>query len=624
MNICIVITQKGDYRTLNKAVSYLGILLKKDKDDIINIRIREYKEVPDSLMCDINSYTLYLKETGEYSNYDIIITIADFDSMVNSEKGKECDFLEDFLHIYLKEKMVIVKPPTGEEDDTFLHWFYTLFRVVTIFLLVNEMCDVEDCIRSSAKSMNSGFVSMKNNLCTECQSHFLHQGFSPRMIDRIRRITEKIDEVTQLSIIDSEREDVCPYAEMLWINRKSSLTYLHEKMGFGPMWQEISPQLPYEIWQWFIGDADYWWLRGVSHLIRRSSEVDIFSYLTQKRSRDHCRHQIYVASLGLRLLEIRVNSEESMAQYFLRALKAKYDLQGFDVSSLKEEHVYQTWLLTSLLHDVGYPLAHLISTYVNIHGSITFDGKMILDMLGLCRNLSYHIWGDFLNNISRTSEPDKERLCTAVNRELKGLLMSSFLADNRDLYEPLLRHSIFKGEFEGEQDKERLNRAVFDHGLWSAASIISSLPYEESKSSDISIDNIILWEALQAISLHNEENVETFRDLDIIASPLTFLLILCDNIQEWDRCIVKQGKFVKPEIERINAGPFFLVLGALYYDELLQISFYCPESKRLKESDWLYDKFTESKLTLERILNAWKKPQDFRPSKFRFQLSIKI
>jgi hypothetical protein len=164
MNICIVMTQKGDYRELIRALSHLETLLEKGKEDVINIRIREYKEAPDFHSFDINSFLLYLKEFDEYSSCDILITIADLDTMISSEKGNECDFSEDFFHIYLKEKIVIVKPPIGKEDDTFLHWFYILFKIVIIFLLGNEMCDVEGCIRSYAKSMNSGFVLMKNHL----------------------------------------------------------------------------------------------------------------------------------------------------------------------------------------------------------------------------------------------------------------------------------------------------------------------------------------------------------------------------------------------------------------------------------------------------------------------------
>lgn len=609
MNIGIqLITRNDTYEALQNVAEHIESILERDNRDIVSINIEKYGA---EVSLSDNELPHLVKELKAGDKADDVMVL-----ILEDDNGKQ-ENSDGFLYIGLHDKCVVVRGISKSQRDATFRWSYIILKVIAIYLINDQTCHKEGCIRSSDSIVR---YPRKVNVCYRCQEALLERIGSPRMVDRICRMIERIDELSQLSIMHNEVGEGCPGSEMLWINKKSTLTFIQDKMGFGPL-KETSPQLPFDMWRWITGDADYWWLRSVSHLIRKSEEVDVFSYLTQKRSRDHYKHQIYVAGLGWRLLELKVNPKETMGQYFLRLLRNKYGTNNKVASSLSEEHIYQAWFLASLLHDVGYPLAHLIATYVNIHGDITFDGKMVLDMLGLCRNLSYHIWGEFLNNLSRgPGGDDKEKVSMAVMTELRRLLERCFTKKNLDFCQALHRHSFFRNNHEGKT----YIREIFDHGLWSVASIISSLPMEKTDFSQFSVANIILWEALQAIALHNESDIATFQGLDLAAAPLAFLLILCDEVQEWDRGIVKQGRFVKPEIEHVSMGPFFLLSGELYFDERLQVSFHCPDSKRLKESDWLYEKFTESKINLGKILSSFKKPEDFRPNEFQFRLSINV
>ena len=93
-------------------------------------------------------------------------------------------------------------------------------------------------------------------------------------------------------------------------------------------------------------------------LILGSSNLDDLLYLTQKRYRDHYKHQFLVGSLGWFLLDVILPSGET--------LKAEMEnLEG--VHCLSNDDIDQAWWCAALLHDHGYPLSHILKSIREIN-----------------------------------------------------------------------------------------------------------------------------------------------------------------------------------------------------------------------------------------------------------------
>jgi hypothetical protein len=74
---------------------------------------------------------------------------------------------------------------------------------------------------------------------------------------------------------------------------------------------------------------------------------------------------------------------------------------------------------------------------------------------------------------------------------------------------------------------------LYDHGVLGAVNIVSHL-----ESRNVQIDSVIR-EALIAIAFHNNPNV---KNISLNEHPIAFLLILCDQLQDWNRVIIRNDK----------------------------------------------------------------------------------
>jgi len=79
---------------------------------------------------------------------------------------------------------------------------------------------------------------------------------------------------------------------------------------------------------------------------------------------------------------------------------------------------------------------------------------------------------------------------------------------------------------------------LYDHGLWSAANLSATLcefgmPWDDAPQPELDAIRI----AAHAMAIHNRKDFRR-RDFDIARNPVAGLLVLADELQEWDRRVL--------------------------------------------------------------------------------------
>lgn len=325
--------------------------------------------------------------------------------------------------------------------------------------------------------------------------------------------------------------------------------------------------------------------------------IDWLLHLGRKRYRDHASHQLFVGTLGSFLLSCKLGSRdgETLKQWI--AAKKGWCSDEVDIA----------WWMASLLHDHAYPLEQMLKvTPALVKQGCRMD---LLDhtwsLLGCdsspdCRSASQNSVvkdlydPDLLRSLRKNAEiPDpKER------RLGLGEILDRWLA-------PMFGEGTITRETAKVQDGE----TCYDHGILGAANLAALLLSIEQ-------DNSILNAAIRAIGIHNgpacHETVNAAED------PLAFLLILCDEFQEWDRRIVVNDE-VLTESDQIylrgldKEGDDYIV------GDSLTIVFEYPKTETLERTKWSYTIFSESK---KKAFNRLAVPIDFPIKPFQYEVRI--
>lgn len=211
------------------------------------------------------------------------------------------------------------------------------------------------------------------------------------------------------------------------------------------------------------------------------------------KHRDHYSHSVYVFALGLAIY--------AGDGGFRNIFKDFYKSEKAD-----DTFFLRFWGLTALFHDIGYPfqLAHeQIKTYVQV------------------------MWGEDSHNPSVAFE-DMESLLNPCGSVSAGDLLVTEI--NRRLGYP---ENVLRGLI---TERYRHQRHFMDHGYFSALLLCRKLLETGTQITDAVTD------VLTAIALHNNLNRydikrELGTDVSVPAKkhPVAYLLILCDELQDWDR-----------------------------------------------------------------------------------------
>lgn len=257
-----------------------------------------------------------------------------------------------------------------------------------------------------------------------------------------------------------------------------------------------------EIFKPFGGDY-----KSIRHLIEMLAEHESNSSSLLMKHRDHYSHSIYVFILGLAIY--RKNSK----------IRNAYN-KSYNLKENGANHFIENWGLTSLFHDIGYPfeIAHKqMKLYVNV---LADNEKTPIDANGFGPFVSY--------------------------KNMESLTQIK-VGDNDVKINEILAKSIFdklsnKYEFTLQEITDilinRPNQATsMDHAYFSG--IILTREYLKTLNNIVELD-IAKLDALTAITLHNnlfKKGIKGKNDSLSINDgiPLAYLLMLCDELQCWNR-----------------------------------------------------------------------------------------
>lgn len=260
------------------------------------------------------------------------------------------------------------------------------------------------------------------------------------------------------------------------------------------------------------------------------------------RQRDHFIHSVNVFVLGLAIYAQNENYREIFKGYILDNDYYKKYYRTPENEFSHEEFLYR-WGIASLFHDIGYPF-EIIGKQID---KVIEDGvKSISINYDVDANVDYRDFNEF-NSIVKIPPYDYADEFRQRYKSAKVL----------DLFKPtdIMAHKIAKDfNFNKDQFKrliKHLNSFVkymnengfVDHGYFSAILVLNA--YGKLIQQYVDKDNDFFFypivDSATAILLHNYYNKtlqgELFNlgRLDPTSSPISYLLIFCDELQEWNR-----------------------------------------------------------------------------------------
>jgi hypothetical protein len=317
----------------------------------------------------------------------------------------------------------------------------------------------------------------------------------------------------------------------------------------------------------------------IRRMVWQGQSLDWLLYLTRKRYRDHCQHQFKVGILGWYLLGTNISREETLRQFFARKLGCEAAI------------VDRAWWIASLLHDHAYPIAHVFRM-LPVIGSRRESESGLVKLFKVYEGFyDEHLVNLFRDGGETTRRLLKEWLfCLFTDSELTRLLQNE--------------------------------QSTYDHGIWAAANILAGMrregwPFFKVRGSprkcgedrqcgnELRKPNAVcpaakddhygsgifcLKQALRAIAIHN---LGSYRPVTCADDPIGFLLILCDELQEWNRQTMV-GYEADSEASFIELDGIVADDGIRRFEPTLQVRFQYDADK-IKKSDWDYGVFYESK-----------------------------
>lgn len=263
----------------------------------------------------------------------------------------------------------------------------------------------------------------------------------------------------------------------------------------------------------FIGDYE-----KTRRMIELLSEFEANGSSLLMRHRDHYSHSVYVFCLGLAIYQTNKIYRDTYNKY--------YDLKDEHAAAC---HYLQYWGSTSLFHDIGYPFElpfEQSASYFEVHGKKRSEGPF----------MAYQAIGTFT------------KLSDKAAKAIKDMLGTDGITSTDELFAKVLADKI--GDVYGFTEQEMLEclqqkaghpdnfNYFMDHAYFSSTVLFKKL-FEEL---DVTINGEYL-DALTAILMHNSlykfsiahYKSEGNKPFKAELHPLAYMLMLCDELQCWDR-----------------------------------------------------------------------------------------
>lgn len=252
------------------------------------------------------------------------------------------------------------------------------------------------------------------------------------------------------------------------------------------------------------------------------------------KQRDHYIHSVFVFLIGIAIYEQSSNYRDIFKNYVLN--KNKYP----DYYNTNNEEFFYRWGLASLFHDIAYPLEITLEQAKNYADFICsypkIEDNSLKIKLELCNfeefrelpiispDIKYK--ESFIEKYPNYEEEFRSDAVEILSKSITTSFSLNFdeVNDNINKFIDTMREGSF-----------------IDHGLYSSIIILRWYHYlVESTRWNPAYFYYPIVDAASAIFLHNyfERGLMKSFSLEAFSAkvhPIAYLLILCDNLQEWKR-----------------------------------------------------------------------------------------
>lgn len=295
-------------------------------------------------------------------------------------------------------------------------------------------------------------------------------------------------------------------------------------------------------------------------LVELLAEFETNASVLLMKHRDHYSHSVYVFILGLAIYERNTKVRE--------AYKSYYELEDERTAA---HHFLKYWGLAALFHDIGYPF-ELPFEQVKSYFGDTIKGVPFVAYKGM-------------ENYIRLSDGERKCLEQILGTALSQGTINEVLAVNISK-----KLEKYYGKSAEELQTKVLDlkpcspedfKGYMDHAYFSGVLLLRKLlEVMEETGNRITATDI---DAITAIVLHNsmykfsitditDEKINTpEKRFDIYMHPLAYILMLCDELQCWDR--TSYGQNSRQELHAMWCDLEFeqdTVKAIYYFDEGLE------------------------------------------------------
>lgn len=271
-------------------------------------------------------------------------------------------------------------------------------------------------------------------------------------------------------------------------------------------------------------------------------------YGMNKYYRDHKKHVIQVWALGVNLIQIMNNDKRNIylndcfhtrgkdLQFDSFSIEEKVSEEGSNVREIQKSELWAMWTIIALCHDLGYPIEKTSQINKQARKIISHFGSMQFTELDYNFSLlDTHLIKKFLNIISSRVDFDSHSDNIDESEEFSKIAQNTGNNGNDG-----------KGKHKTtiqEKYKDKLSKSLEDykHGIFSSLLLFKNLTYFQETDYSSGDKGKLLTdedarqfyirkEILRSIAGHTCPKLYHIR-LDTLA----FLLILCDELQEWNR-----------------------------------------------------------------------------------------
>ena len=245
------------------------------------------------------------------------------------------------------------------------------------------------------------------------------------------------------------------------------------------------------------------------------------------KHRDHYSHSVYVFALGLAIYETN--------KPFRTAFKTFYHFDPRDTNKAEDRKAaaffLEYWGLTSLFHDIGYPFElpfEQVMSYFEVNHKKRGDSSLLVAY----RNV------DVLTRLGDAAAEQFQKIYGRSFHSVTELLAFDITQKLGKTYG--FTEGYLMNVLENKPTHPERFGCFMDHAIFSAARLYAELA--DTFGDDLNAAHV---DALSAILLHNslyKFSIAFYKDpsmdkptLSMDQHPLAYLLMLCDELQCWDR-----------------------------------------------------------------------------------------